>query len=264
MTAKSFYEACLSLPGLTQADAFELLKYCFAISKENLWLYPQRQLPDKKSREIITRLSKGEPSAYVAGRMEFADVTVLVAPLVLIPRPETEELTIKLMEEFDLNGKAVLDLCTGSGCIALALAKRFPKATVVGKDISDEALALAFKSGVLNGLANVSFSKQDFLNGETGRYDLLVCNPPYIPQGEKTETKDEPEQALFSGKDGLDSYKAIFPKMRSTMKLHGVAAFEIDPKNAMKIEGLAKAFRLPQPVFVLDLEGKKRFVKFYF
>lgn len=264
MTAKSFYETCISLPGLTQADAFELLKYCFGISKEELWLNSPKPLPDEKCREITSRLSKGEPSAYVTGRMTFAGVTVLVTPAVLIPRPETEELTESLMEEFDLNGKSVLDLCTGSGCIALALAKRFPKAVVIGKDISDEALKLAEESKILNNIENVTFAKQDFLDGEEGQYDLLVCNPPYIPQGEKTDTTDEPAKALFSGKDGLDSYRAIFSKMKSAMRPHGVAAFEIDPDNSAKLKELAKTYLLPIPKFVLDMEGKRRFVKFYF
>lgn len=261
MTISSFRRRCLSLPGVYPADVNDILKKIFRIPLEEEVLRRGEKIDEAKAEEIIAKLSQGVPSAYLIGEVDFAGLTLFVTPDVLIPRMETEEMVLRIVEERDLSGRSVLDLCAGSGCIGLALAKAFPQARVTLSDISPSALSIARKNGERNGIENAEFVQSDWLDGIENSYDLIVSNPPYIPSGTKTLTSCEPPIALFSGESGLDSYASIFPKIRTALKPGGEAFFEVEDGKQEELKNLLLSNRLNDDFsFSKDLSGKVRFL----
>ena len=141
-------------------------------------------------RELVARRARGEPVAYLTGTKGFCDLELEVVPGVLIPRPETEllvELALRLGERLD--APSVLDLGTGSGAIALALAREWPAAAIVAVDVSPSALAVARRNAGRAGIANVTFVQGRWLDAIAGRFDFIVSNPPYV-------AADDPEWPL--------------------------------------------------------------------
>ncbi len=185
----------------------------------------------------VTRLLNGEPLAYVLGQWDFYGMTLQVTPEVLIPRDDTCAVTA-LAAKYALFLSAeprILDLCTGSGCIGLALAHRISDAKVTLADISKEALAVAKKNIVGQKLsARVRSVQADALNEPSaflGEFDMIVSNPPYITSQEMTElprsVKDfEPHLALHGGQDGLDFYRSIAQNYKKALKNGGFLCFE--------------------------------------
>lgn len=185
----------------------------------------------------VYRLLQGEPIAYVLGQWDFYGMTLEVNPNVLIPRDDScavTELAIKKAIFLDTSPR-ILDLCTGSGCIGLAIAHRVKDARITLGDISDDAMAVAkrnIKSQKLSG--RVSCMKVDALSsppGFLGKFDMIVSNPPYITAKEMQElpksVKDyEPELALYGGTDGLDFYRSIAVNFKDALKPGGFLAFE--------------------------------------
>ena len=191
----------------------------------------------RKMEEATARLLKGEPLAYVLGEWEFYGLTLKVNENVLIPRDDTCAVVDLAISQalFLPEMPRILDLCTGSGCIGLALASRIPDARVTLADISRDALAVAKQNITLHKLSgrvscvNVDAMKEPpaFL----GKFDMIVSNPPYIPDRELEElpesVKDfEPHLALFGGEDGLDFYRAVAKNFRNALKPGGYLAFE--------------------------------------
>lgn len=265
MTVGELTEEILKIPGQTLADALDILQGIFNISKSRAVAFSEVSLDQQKCLDILSRLKSGEPSAYVVGSVEFYGARILVDRNVLIPRPETEELVSRIVETLGTSSSIkILDLCTGSGCIAIALKKALPNCEVTGSDISPDALKLAKASAYLNGVS-VRFKQQDLLKGEADTYDLIVSNPPYIPEGTKVDCEFEPSLALFSGPDGLDAMRGIAKDLFRCLKPHGSVVFEIEPENVDAIEELlteagkdsGRKFRVES---FKDLEGKDRFV----
>jgi len=190
---------------------------------------------------IISRRSDREPLQYIIGHVDFMGLKVLVGKGVLTPRPETElmaEIAVKAVGALHATPLLILDLCTGSGCLALALAKEFPDAEVYGVDISDIALSYAKKNAELNNIGNVTFLRGSLFEPLIGRghpapaFDLIISNPPYIKTADmrdlQPEIKDwEPLNALDGGADGLDYYTAIIPAAREFMKENGILMMEL-------------------------------------
>lgn len=265
MTAEELYRRILAVEGMTQADAFDVLHKIFNVDRAHLIADGRRiQIDEQLALEVIRKLEKGMPSAYVVGEVEFYGARIKVNPSVLIPRPETEEMVDFVCTHYDLTNKKVLDLCTGSGCIAIAIKKYFPSVDVTATDISEEALKIAEKSSELNG-TKIKFKVQNFLESESEKYDLIISNPPYIPTEEETDAKYEPELALFSGKDGMDSFRKIATRLFSCLLPKGIAVFEVDPINSDEIIGLfleasKKSSTTTSITAIEDLEQKKRFV----
>lgn len=200
---------------------FTLLEYFCGISKTRFLMDPGQGLSAEcvdRLNKLLARLKEDEPLQYLVGEVNFAGINLKVAPGVLIPRPETEELFSIISQEWKSpNHPKIIDLGTGSGCLALALKKRYPAAQVWGVDISDKALAIARENAARNDLA-VNFKKLDLLR-EVEKlpcdFDLLVSNPPYIARSEqrnlaKRVKNYEPEEALFApGDDALAFYRRI-------------------------------------------------------
>lgn len=235
-----------------QLEAMELM--CAALGKRreevlrDLSLYAGEQTQQQVG-ELLQRRLAGEPIAYLIGEWEFYGLTLTVTPQVLIPRPDTELLVERgILAIRDLPQARVLDLCTGSGCVGLALAYNCPNAQVVLADWSEEALEVARQNVLRNQLADqVSLVRANALEApqrELGDFDLILCNPPYIPKRVVEEELDpsvrdyEPHMALDGGEDGLDFYRAITLHWKWALRPEGKLAFEIGYDQAPAVQKL--------------------------
>lgn len=219
--------------------------------------------------EGIHRLEKGEPLGYVLGYENFYGYDFIVNENVLIPRPETEELTGQVLMLCDLflenkDHPIVFDVATGSGAIGITLSLETPDLEVFASDISAKALKVAQRNNEkLEG--NVQFLCGDMLDPfiEKGLHcDILVCNPPYIPSKEEIDhgVKDyEPNVALFGGEDGLHFYRKIFEKASQVLNPKGVMAFEMGYDQGKRLSDLAYSyFPKAQVEIIQDMSGKDR------
>jgi release factor glutamine methyltransferase len=170
-----------------RVDAELLVSHALGLSRTGLYLDPERKLTDGEAAAVQTLLDRRatrEPLAYVLGEWGFRRLTLKVDRRVLVPRPETETVVERCLELLrGLEAPAVLDVGTGSGAIALAIEDEHPSARVTGVDVSEDALALARENAAAAGL-NVRFEQADVRDGLTGRYDLVVSNPPYVSAAE--------------------------------------------------------------------------------
>jgi release factor glutamine methyltransferase len=192
-----------------------------ALGRSRAWLlaHGDERILDCDATDVyeahVTRRARGEPIAYILGAKEFWSLTLAVTPAVLIPRPETELAVELALERLPAAAvRRVLDLGTGSGAIALALAHERPQARIVGTDVADEAIEVARRNAASHGLGNVEFRAGSWYDAVAGeRFDLVVSNPPYIatddPRVEREVRLFEPPGALYSGADGLDAVRSI-------------------------------------------------------
>jgi len=216
--------------------------------------------------EIVSRINKKEPIQYILGKAEFYERQFIVNSSVLIPRPETELLIRSIIDD-NVSAPTILDIGTGTGCIAITLALEIPSSNVYGIDISDSAIAVARQNAETLG-ARVNFSKSDILNDEAAnqQFDIIVSNPPYITQAEKSAMKSnvldfEPHLALFvSDEDPLIFYKAIAKKGRSTLKSGGKLYVEINERFGGNVSELFQSKGYTNIQIIKDLDGKDRIV----
>ncbi|MDQ7786194.1 MAG: peptide chain release factor N(5)-glutamine methyltransferase [Thermodesulfovibrionales bacterium] len=216
-------------------------------------------------RLLSTRRARREPLQYILGSVEFCGLQLKIGQGVLIPRPETEMLVeeaINLLAHVSphnenlfphpLSAKRrgwrgnILDLCTGSGCIALALATAFPHAQIWGTDTSTVALEYAKENSVLNNIQNVEFIRGNLFEplGENRRFDLIISNPPYIKHDDLKNLQPEiriwePGEALDGGEDGLDYYRAILTKAKYHLKKEGLIMLEMGIGQADAVRQMA-------------------------
>jgi release factor glutamine methyltransferase len=183
---------------------------------------------------LIRRRCTREPLAYIVGHREFWGLDIEVTPAVLIPRPETELLVEAFLEQFPgtRDRLAVADICTGSGCVAVAIARERPGAQVLATDISARALAIARRNARRHDVAGpVQFVCADLLRGIAGQFDAIVANPPYVPQGARPALspevgRHEPAVALFAGDDGLAVIERLAAQAAGRLRKGGVLMFE--------------------------------------
>jgi release factor glutamine methyltransferase len=209
-------------------------------------------------RSFAARRARGEPLQYIVGHVAFCGLRINVGPGVLVPRPETELLVqevIRFLREKHPHTSppyqggdvwvSILDLCTGSGCIALALAKNFPKSDVYGVDTSEAAMVYATQNAIGEGISNIHFKLGDLFGPIHGMtFDCIICNPPYIRAGEiatlQREVRDyEPREALDGGKDGLDFYRRIVKEAPRYLKQGGILALELGYDQAEAVQKMA-------------------------
>lgn len=222
--------------------------------------------------QLMARLEAGEPVQYALGETAFCGRRFHVEPGVLIPRPETQQL-VALTEDMvrPFARPAVLDIGTGSGCIAISLALDCPAASVSAWDISEKALRIAQgNAAALH--AEVCFERQDALRPPVGtgrKWDAIVSNPPYVMEKERAEMAEnvlehEPEEALFvPDDDPLRFYRAIARYGRETLKDGGALLFEINPLLAEEMRRMLEAESYRRIEIVVDEFGKERFAKAY-
>ena len=228
---------------------------------------------ERNLEEIITRLQNGEPVQYVLGEADFAGRTFHVEPGVLIPRPETAELCQWIEEEVSSleadERKQILDICTGSGCIAITLGLNIPNSEVTGWDISEDALRIAQGNVEMLKARNVRIEYQDalMLPKAAEAADIIVSNPPYICEKEKADMEKnvlehEPSIALFvPDEDPLKFYRAIAEYASSALKSEGALYFEINPIYEKETREMLQSLGFKDIETKEDAFGKKRMMK---
>ncbi len=236
-----------------------------------LAFYTKETLPASAERDALlesalARLSKGEPLQYVIGSTPFCGLTFKVDGRVLIPRPETAELVEWVAQDAAPSG-SLLDVGTGSGCIAISLAHRLKGWKVQGWDISDGALEVARENNRLNG-TQVEFRKVDIFNASSDcRFDVIVSNPPYVLDSEKGQMEDtvldyEPHLALFvSDTDPLLFYKVIAEFGHKTLNPGGKLYFEINPLKVEEMKNMLMVAGYRDLEVRRDIFGKPRMIK---
>jgi release factor glutamine methyltransferase len=209
----------------------------------------------------VARRADREPLAYITGRREFWSLEFRVTPATLIPRPDSETLVETALRLAPSPAPAVLDLGTGSGCLLLALLHALPRAHGVGLDRSEAALRVARLNADGLGLAaRAAFVCSDWADAIGGRFDLIVCNPPYVATSDHALlapeiTAYEPATALVAGADGLDAYRRLLPALPALLAPGGQALFEIGCGQRAAVEALVCAQELQLAAAVLDLGG---------
>lgn len=247
-----------------------LLEAWLGYSRLDLALKSNSTIPSevqKKIEDAIQRLEQEEPIQYIIGSTEFYGLNFKVTPSTLIPRPETEELVDWIIKEHD-NCKTLLDIGTGSGCIAIAIGKNLPNARVSGLDISEETLEIA-RGNALDNRTKVDFRKMDIIETTSlpGTYDLIVSNPPYVRETEKAQMKDnvlkyEPARALFvSDDDPLLFYRHIAELSKTALKDRGWLLFEINEYLGEEMISLLKGSGFENIELKKDFRGKDRFIQ---
>ncbi|MBR1417129.1 MAG: peptide chain release factor N(5)-glutamine methyltransferase [Bacilli bacterium] len=231
-------------------------------SKQDLEIL-KRMYPNNYN-EQLNRLNNGYPIQYLIGNVDFYGYKIMVNENVLIPRFETEYLvsdTIKLINNYIDNPK-IIDICSGSGCIAIALSKEL-NINVSALDISNDAIELSKKSAIINN-ANIDFINEDIYKfNPKNKYNVLISNPPYIDKNEYVDisTKYEPQIALYAKDDGLEFYKIILEKSKSILTKKNIIAFEIGSNQEEKVVDLIKNY-FPKSNIVTkkDLNNLDRYI----
>lgn len=258
-------------PERAQLDAEALLLRVSGRNKAWLLAHPNEPLPcDQETRyaELIERRERGEPMQYIAGEAEFYGLPFRVTRDVLIPRPETEHLVEKVIElAAKFAAPRIVDVGTGSGIIAVALAHKLPAATITAIDLSSSALAIAQENAERNGVASrIRFLEGDLLTPVAEeQFEFVVSNPPYVPASDRTslavEVRDyEPALALFAGDDGLDVYRRLIPAAFAALVPGGYVVMEIGYGQEEAIRGLLADSGFGRIEFVPDVQGIPRVV----
>ena len=256
-----------------QAKSNILVQHYFKISKADLHI---KDIP-LSAKDIInldsmfSHLFQNKPVQYITGETYFYNDKFLTPPGVFIPRPETELLVdcaIEFLSKCKDNLK-IIDFCTGSGCILLSIAKKFPNHEYIGLDKSELAIKTAEKNRKLLGLKNIQFFNQDIFKYNQSKADLLLCNPPYLAKHEieslEQSVRDyDPLSALTDFKNGTSFYKYLISNFNKLVKKNGIMLLEI-PFSAVTddIISINKNFNANKSLFYKDLEGKNRVIKIY-
>ena len=231
-------------------DAEVLLAFYLECDRLDFFKNPEMVLSAKQLagyRDLIARRLRWEPVAYITGRKNFWTFSLEVSKDVLIPRPDTEiivEEALDIIRKKDSERISILDIGTGSGAIALALAGEIPSAKVTATDISSAALALARKNArSLNLEDKIKFLQGDLFEPVDGIFDMIVCNPPYISEAEYRElpagVKDyEPPMALLAGQDGMEFYEKLIHQAPGHLQKNGWLLLEIGAKQENQVRGL--------------------------
>jgi len=262
------HEAGLEEPG---REAMALVREVAALEPSVILAHApelSREVADKVL-EAARRRATHEPIQYITGRVEFMGMPLRVGPGVLVPRPETELLVEEFFRMFPDTRSSldVLDLCTGSGCIALSIASRYPNARIAATDASEEALEYARlnTSELSNG--NVRFLNGSLFEplgeGDSVLFDVIVSNPPYIPSGEidglmPEVSRFEPRGALDGGDDGLGFYRAIINRAGVHLKPGGPLILELGAGQRSDVEVIASAAGFAVNGVVKDMSGHER------
>lgn len=247
-----------------------LLKFTLGVDRAYIFAHPERELTSEEVErydEAIARSAHGEPAQYITGHQEFYGRDFLVGPAVLIPRPETEHLieaALDLAKAHPAGVRRILDIGTGSGCIAVTLAKELPEAQITAVDISPDALEMA-KANAARLEARIDFLESDLLSAlpSDAMFEMIVSNPPYVGECEadkvQRQVRDfEPHVAVFGGQRGMDIIERMLPQVWKYLLPGGWFLMEIGYSTAEPVREAMSAwndFRV-----VPDLQGIPRVV----
>lgn len=247
-------------------------KHYLNLSPTDLVLNKDKNISESellKFNFVVKDLKKYKPIQYILGETEFYGLKIKVDPSVLIPRPETEELVDWIIKDFKNEGDPlkIIDICTGSGCIAIALEKNLPKSIVRAVDISEDALETAKKNAEINN-SEVSFLREDALLGikTNERFDVIVSNPPYVTEEEKELMHEnvlnyEPHLALFvENKEPLKFYSAIAEWALNHLSAKGRVYFEINEQKSNELINLLELLGYKEIMVRKDLNEKHRMI----
>jgi len=249
---------------------FWLTEDFFGMTKSALLLNPERRLSESEMLSLhfaVKSLKSHVPVQYIIGKVEFINLSLQVTPVVLIPRPETEQLVDWILQIETAQGLKILDIGTGSGCIALAIKQGLPNASVWGYDQSSDALVVALQNAKSNGL-DVHFFKGDIFQEkiELDPVDVVISNPPYVMQSEKSVMQPnvleyEPYTALFvPDETPLLYYEGILKQAQLLLKPEGRIYFEINEAMGTEMVALLNTWDYKAVHLKHDLNGKPRFI----
>ena len=252
-------------------NAEMLLMFTVGCERAYLYAHPERELTDdEESRytQVINERARGVPSQYIIGHQEFWGLDFIVNPSVLIPRPETEHLietVLELSKSYKSESVKLIDVGTGSGAIALALAKEFPLAEVHAADISAEALEVAKANAARLGFDRVLFHQSDVLADveRDASFDFVVSNPPYVALSEEDKVQDvvkkfEPRVAVFAGTHGLDIIRRLIPQSHEALRPRGWLLMEVGYSMSEQVMSLLTDYE--EVHSVPDLQGIPRVI----
>ncbi len=265
-------ESVLEQAGIESArlEARLLVAHALGVAAGKLRLAGNRTVTDGEAERIAALLRRRaedrEPVSRILGTREFWSLDFALAPATLDPRPDSETLVEAALALLPDRAAAlrVLDLGTGTGCLLLAVLHERPRAGGLGIDASADAVATAALNAERLGLARrAKFQHGDWLQGIDERFDLVLCNPPYIAEGERAAlapevARHDPAAALFAGEDGLDAYRAILPGLPRALAPGGRALLEIGADQAQSVSALARAAGLVVVDVKRDLAGRER------
>jgi release factor glutamine methyltransferase len=251
-------------------EAKVLLLRAAAISEERYLAAPDKPCPTKAEaffERLVAKRLAGVPLSHLTGRKEFWSIPFEVTPSVLVPRPETEGLVEKVLELSTRESETILDVGTGSGCIAIALAKELPRAEIQAVDVSERALRVARRNAARQKVKHIEFRRSDLFSAFRGtgvRFDFIVSNPPYISQAEwdalSPDVRDfEPRRALLAGESGLETIERLVRRAGTFLKPGGYLIFEIGEGQRDKVLGLFSR-RWTEIETAWDLAGKPRVI----
>ena len=256
-----------------QAKSNILVQNYFKISKADLHMkdIPLSAKDITHLDSMFDQLLQNKPVQYITGETYFYNDKFLTPPGVFIPRPETELLVDCAIEYLSKSKDSlkIIDFCTGSGCILLSIAKKFPNHEYIGLDKSELAIKTAEKNRKSLGLKNVQFFNQDIFEYNQSKADLLLCNPPYLAKHEidslEQSVRDyDPLSALTDFKNGTSFYKHLISNFNKLVKKNGIMLLEIPFSAATDdIISINKNFNANKSLFYKDLEGKNRVIKIY-
>jgi release factor glutamine methyltransferase len=223
--------------GSPRMNAEVLLMFVLGCDRAYLYAHPERELSAEESERYdaaLAQRARGVPAQYITGHQEFWGLDFIVGPAVLIPRPETEHLVEAVLDLCKtIERPRIVDVGSGSGCVALALASELPRAEIHATEISADALEIARANAARLLLAGrVTFHATDLLHGVAGPFDIVASNPPYVGESEYDKVqlevrKFEPRCAVFAGADGMDVIRRLAPQARAALKPGGYLAIEI-------------------------------------
>jgi release factor glutamine methyltransferase len=246
-------------------DAELLMAEALHIDRDRLILSPPDGAVPDRFWAMVERRKAGEPVAYITGRRAFWNMELHVGPGVLVPRPDSEVLIASAIEHFEGSEgpRRILDLGTGPGTLLLAALDIWPRATGLGVDVSRQALTYASANARrLQFEARVKFLQGNWAEGLAESFDLVLCNPPYVAEGEDLGPgvrEFEPDEALFAGREGLDAYRQLAPELPRLLNPGGLAAIEIGVGQAASVTELLGQRGLAARI-ANDLAGRARAV----
>lgn len=258
--------------GSPRLNAETLLMFVLGVDRAYLYAHPERELTAEEHArydEVIAQRSRGVPSQYITGHQEFWGLDFVVSPAVLIPRPETEHLVETVLElARSVPVPRIIDVGTGSGCVALTLAHELKDAEVYGVDLSPDALEIARANAARLQLeGRLTFVQSDVLSALAGRsdFDFVVSNPPYVSLNESDKVQRsvfefEPRMAVFAGENGLDVIRPLIEQAHAALKPCGYLAMEIGYSMRDLVLGLLDPTMWDQIRVVPDLQGIPRVI----
>lgn len=258
----------LSANGVDEADFKSLCLCCHCAGiKNNEYEFHKNEdlIIMKKFADMLWQIKSGEPLQYVIGRWDFYESEFHVGRGVLIPRPETEELTELVIDNAKrFCSPVVFDLCSGSGCIGISIAKALPSSTVYCVEKSEEALQYLLKNA--ESISNVKVVNSDInYPSDIKNADIIVSNPPYIKSSDlstlQSEVQFEPPMALDGGADGLDFYRIIAEKWNSNLKENGMLFLEIGEDQGEAVYEILEKQGFKEIEVIKDMYGNNRMVK---